>query len=59
MNTKELLIRSIEEKASRRTGQLAGELIRTDSKEIVLAELQFERWLADSCRECLQRKSYA
>lgn len=54
MNIKHLLIRSIEEKASRRMGQLASELIRTDSKEIVLAQLQFERWLAESCQECLQ-----
>ena len=60
-NIRALFIEDIEERACRRIGQLAGELIRAKSeeKEVVLAELQFERWLADSCRQCLESKSYA
>ena len=56
-----LLIEDIEERASRRIGQLAGELVRarSDEKEVILAQLQFEHWLADSCRECLQSRSDA
>ena len=52
---KDLLIRKIENRAYRRIGQLAGELVRARSqeKEVVLAELQYERWVAESCRECL------
>ena len=60
-NIRAVFIENIEERAYRRIGQLAGELIRAKSeeKEVVLAELQFERWLADSCRQCLESKSYA
>ena len=54
-NTKELLLAVVEAKARRRTGQLACRLIRATSadRELVLAELEFERWLAESCRDCL------
>ncbi len=53
-STKELLLAVVEAKARRRTGQLACDLVRATSanRELVLAELQFERWLAESCRDC-------
>ena len=52
---KERILRLIEAKARLRTGQLAGQLVRAAStdKEELLAALEFERWLADSCREAL------
>jgi hypothetical protein len=51
---KDLLLRIVEVKARRRTGQLAGRLIRASAEamEPILAELEFERWLADRCRDC-------
>lgn len=55
MNMKEFMIRSIEEKAYHRIGRLAGELVRArpEEKELVLAEMQFNQWLAESCFDCL------
>ena len=52
---KEQLLRGIEAKAARRTGRLASELVRARSrdKELILAELEFQRWLADTCGDCL------
>ena len=52
--TKDQLLRVVEIKARRRTAQLAHRLIRAASaeREMVLAALEFERWLADSCRDC-------
>ena len=54
-NIKEQLLRGIEAKATRRTGRLASELVRAQSKdkELILAELEFQRWLADTCGDCL------
>ena len=54
-NIKEQLLRRIEAKATRRTGRLASELVRAQSKdrEVVLAELEYQRWLADTCGDCL------
>ena len=60
-NKRALLIEDIEQRACRRIGQLAKDLVlaKPQEKEVVLAELQFERWLADSCRQCLESRSYA
>ena len=54
-NIKDLLVYGIGLKASRRTAKLAGELVHTKSedKETILAELEFQRWLAESSRLCL------
>jgi len=54
-NLKDLLVGAIEERAWYRLGKLAGELIRTKSekKELVLAEIDFQDWLAESCEICL------
>ena len=47
----------IERRAWRRTGELAGELVRADShdREEILAELDFERWIAECCGLCRGR----
>jgi hypothetical protein len=54
-NIKKRLLRGIEAKAKRRTGRLASELVRAQSKdkELILAELEFQRWLTDTCGDCL------
>ena len=54
-NVKEQLLGRIEAKATRRTGRLASELVRARSrdKELILAEMEFQRWLADTCGDCL------
>jgi len=53
-NIEDLLVQRIEERAWHRAGSLAGDLVRAASreKEPILAELEFERWLAESCAEC-------
>lgn len=52
---KNLTLRSIEAEARREVAHLAGEFARVPSteKEKLLAALEFERWLADSCREVM------
>ena len=49
-NIKDAMLRDIEAQTYRRTGELAGALVRAkqEEKELVLAELDFQRWLADS-----------
>ncbi len=53
---KDVLMRRIAQRALRRTGVLAGQLARADSqaREGILAELQFERWVAECCGLCLE-----
>ena len=55
LNTKEQQLRRIEAKAMARTGRLAAELVRARSKdrELILAEMECQRWLAGTCRGCL------
>ena len=50
---KDRVLRSIEAQATRELTRLASEFARAASaeKEELLAALEFERWLADSCRE--------
>ena len=52
---KERILRVIEAKARREAEYLAGEFARaaSDEKEAILAALEIERWLAESCREVL------
>jgi len=54
-SAKDLLLAVMATRARRRTAQLAGDLARaeSDDKELVLAELEFQRWLDESCRDCL------
>ena len=51
---KDLLIQAIEENAMRRVGNLANQLVHADSrvKELTLAEIEFQRFLAESCLDC-------
>ena len=51
---KNALLRAIEARATCRLGRLAGELVRAESedKEPILADLEFQRWLAESCLYC-------
>lgn len=55
MDTKHMLIRVIERRAQRRLGQLSCRMVRADEadRENVLDEMQFQRWLAETCRDCL------
>lgn len=52
---KDRVLRAIEAEARREVAHLAGEFARAASaeKEELLAALEFERWLADSCEEVL------
>ena len=54
-NIKDAILRALGAQAYRRTGKLAGDLVRVqqEDKELVLAELDFQRWLADSIIGCL------
>ena len=54
-NVKKRLLLGIEAKATRRLGRRAAELVhaRSEDKELILAELEFQRWLADTCGDCL------
>jgi hypothetical protein len=49
------LVRLLAARAGRRIGNLATELAQTPSgsREGVLAELEYQRWLWESCHECL------
>jgi len=51
---KELILRSVEAKARRRTAYLATQLVRAApaEKEEILAAFEFERWLAQACQDC-------
>ena len=50
-NEKDILLEAIQHKSEREAGRLAGEFARAPSeeKEAALAELELERWVADSC----------
>ncbi|MGD2109321.1 MAG: hypothetical protein PVI86_08000 [Phycisphaerae bacterium] len=50
----DLLISAVRERATRRIGTLAAELVHADSgdKELTLAEIEFERFLAEACLDC-------
>jgi len=55
---KDLMLRLIEAKARWRMARLAHRLVRAPSEqqELVFAELEFNRWLAETCQLCLGRK---
>ena len=54
LTTKDLLVAVMEVQAKRRIGRLACQLIRAKSadREMVLAELEYQRWLEESCQTC-------
>ena len=52
---KDRIIRCIEQNARQRTAELASSYLRArpEEREAIMAGIEFERWLADTCRECL------
>ena len=52
---KDRMVRLIQQDAAEKMAAYAGEMIRgaPEEKEQILAGLDFERWLEQSCRECL------
>ena len=52
---KDQIIRLIEQYAAKKVVQLSGEYIRakTGQKEVIIAGIEVERYLAQSCQECL------
>jgi glutathionyl-hydroquinone reductase len=53
---KDQLIRTIAEKAEQEAASLAGEFARAaaQDRELILAELAYNKWLAENCRDCLE-----
>lgn len=54
--TKDILLDAILRRSERRIGRLASDLVRaaSEEKEIILADMELQRWLAENCRECLR-----
>jgi hypothetical protein len=50
------LLSAIKAQADRRRGALAGDLVDAvqDDKEAILAEMDFDAWLANACQDCLE-----
>ena len=55
MNIEDVMLVRIQHQAEARARILAGEFARAASqdKEAILAELEFEKWLADACTDAL------
>jgi len=49
------ILQSVRHSAARQAAHLAGEYVRArpEEREAILAGLDFERWLAEACQECL------
>ena len=52
---KDQMVRLIQQDAAENMAAFAAEMIRVapEEKEQILAGLEFERWLEQACRECL------
>jgi len=52
---KDQMLRLIQQDAARKVADFAGQLARAapEEKEQILAGLDFESWLEQTCRECL------
>jgi len=50
------IVRAIAEKAERQVAILSGEFARaaSEDKGEILAQMEFERWLAENCWDCLE-----
>ena len=57
--TKDRMLDVIRCEAERDVAHLAGEFahVASEEKEALLGALEFEKWLAESCRECLGGQS--
>ena len=53
MNIKDVILKRIQRQAWAEAGRLAGEFARaaSEDKEAILAQLEFERWLASACQD--------
>ena len=49
------ILQFVRHNAARQAARLAGEYVRAapEEREAILAGLDFERWLAEACQECL------
>ena len=56
-NEKDILLEAIRQRSEREASHLATEFARaaSEEKEGILAELELERWVAQSCEICLDR----
>jgi len=52
---KDRIIRLIEQNAARKVSDLSGEFVqaKSEEKEAIHAGIELERWVSESCRECL------
>ena len=55
LNQKDILLMRIRCKSQQEAARLAGEFARaaSEEKEEILAALEFEKWMAESCAKCL------
>jgi len=52
---KDRIVRIIEQNAARKVSELSSEYIRAkpEEKEAIQAAIDVERWLSESCQDCL------
>jgi len=52
---KDRIIRLIEQNAAKKVSNLSGEYVggKPEEKEAIQAGIEIERWVSESCRECL------
>ena len=55
MNVKDIRLQQIRRHSLAEAEQLAGEFVRaaSEEREAILAAMEFEKWLADSCADAL------
>ncbi|MFA6424671.1 MAG: hypothetical protein WCW64_00630 [Phycisphaerae bacterium] len=55
---KDNIIRNIGQKSRKKAAEFSSELVRAkpEDKEEILAAMEFEKWLADSCHESLGKQ---
>jgi len=53
---KDRIVRLIEQNAAKKVSELSSEYIRAkpEEKEVIQAAIDVERWLAESCQDCLE-----
>ena len=56
-DAKDVLLEAIQRRSEQKVGLLAKDLVyaASEDKEAILAGLEIERWLAETCRDCLDR----
>lgn len=53
---KDQMVRAVANSAATKASTLSGEFVHAppEEKEAILAGIDFERWLAETCQECLE-----